>query len=232
MKYLKIDVWKYILAFRLLFCCISKSLPRFSKKHISPCVIPALSLFVVFSVSLENFLCLWSSFQSFLFGRSCLCRFGFHSAVRRRKATLLQYSGPRQSVAAVRFPHTFTHRNSDCPLPNLWLQTPLARSVYYSVWHHLNNACFQSMWELWWRFKVFPVDFRNIKELFPYNNPRPLSPFCGHVFVTAKERWCPGILGSLWRKMTLYKWNSLLFLFHFLSNVWPLLKPEVCKTLT
>lgn len=67
-------------------------------------------------------------FFFFLPGPSFFCRFGFHSAVYCRKATLLQCSWPRQSVATVCLPHTSAHCNSNRPLQNLRLQASLARS--------------------------------------------------------------------------------------------------------
>lgn len=67
-------------------------------------------------------------FFFFLPGPSFFCRFGFHSAVYRRKAALLQCSWPRQSVATVCLPHTSAHCNSNRPLQNLRLQASLARS--------------------------------------------------------------------------------------------------------
>lgn len=56
------------------------------------------------------------SITFFLLVPSFFCRFGFHSAVYCRKATLLQCSWPRQSVETVCLPYTSPYCNCNCPL--------------------------------------------------------------------------------------------------------------------
>lgn len=120
------SVCSYILASRLS----KSSVLHYSKKHLS------LNIFLFFFCSLSSFffLCIRLSpapitFPSLcLFGTSFLCRSGLHSAVHCGKATVFQRSRSRQSMAAMRLPHTSSHCNSDRSLQNLRLQTPLARS--------------------------------------------------------------------------------------------------------
>lgn len=114
--YLKIDVCKCVLACRLLLCCISKRASHITLKSVSNLCTFSFCCFLCSGIKLPLALI---TFSILSLGSSCLCRFGFHSAVHRRKAALLQRSGPWQSVAAVCLPHPFTHRDSDCPLQNL-----------------------------------------------------------------------------------------------------------------
>lgn len=114
------SVCSYILASRLS----KSSMLHYSKKH-------PHSFFLFFcclSVFSASFHLLRSLFQASLSGTSFLCRSGLHSAVHCGKASVFQHGGSRQSMAAVRLPHTSSHCNSDRPLQNLRLQTPLARS--------------------------------------------------------------------------------------------------------
>lgn len=95
-------------------------------------------------------LALFHPFRFFLFGCSCLCRFGLHSALHCRKAALLHSSRPRPSVAAVCLPHSFTHRSCDRPLQNLRLQTPLARSVKFALSEHCKISSWLFLADKFW----------------------------------------------------------------------------------
>ena len=88
---------------RLSVCLyVELQLSDLKLKHISKLYLAVLTLSILF-----------------LLGPSFFCRFGFHSTVYCWKATLLQYSWPRQSMAFVCLPYTPPNRNSNCPLQNL-----------------------------------------------------------------------------------------------------------------